>query len=68
MKNEEEAMNEKYTIKVRGVGQGFACNAVVYAGRRVLHTTRDVPYGMSGVAYKLAERWISEVEAKSSSR
>jgi hypothetical protein len=47
----------KVTIKVRGVGQSFGCEAVVCRGRKVLHTTRLVPHGMRHVAYGLAESW-----------
>ena len=44
-------------IRVREVGQAFACCAEVVAGdHRVLFTTRDYPYGYDSNAYARAEQ------------
>jgi hypothetical protein len=58
----QNPMNEgklnKVKIIIRTQGQYFATYAAIYRGRKLLHVTRDFPYGFTGPAYEAAEGWI----------
>lgn len=49
--------NKQVKITVREIGHGFACDAAVKRGRKVLHVTRDYPHGQRANAYAAAEAW-----------
>lgn len=54
-----------YTISIHTI-PGSCCWATVYLGRRRIGETRDIPYGMSGVAYEQASK-IAEAHANTAS-
>jgi hypothetical protein len=44
-------------VKTQTQGQCFSTYACVKQGKKILHTTRDYPYGFTGPASEEAEVW-----------
>jgi hypothetical protein len=53
-------MSKNVKITVKNAGVHFATYAVVKQGRKVLHETRDYPYGFRSNAYEAALSWVQD--------
>lgn len=53
-------MSKTAKISTRTVGQKFATAGVVRANGRIVHETRDYPYGYDANAYDSAKTWAEQ--------